>query len=93
MTDAADGQNAVDMALAWRDAALFSCSAGEHKLMKHFVVKFLFLLVAALSRRGICNKTIGGCNGKSINESRAGTDECLLAGVQLSFCGDDLSQG
>jgi hypothetical protein len=39
MTDAADGQNAVYIALVWRDATLFSCSVGERKIMKHFVLR------------------------------------------------------
>ena len=29
------------LAVAWRDVPPFSCSAGERKLMTHFVVKFL----------------------------------------------------
>jgi hypothetical protein len=27
------------LALAWRDATLFSCSVGERKIMNHFVVE------------------------------------------------------
>jgi hypothetical protein len=43
MTEAADGQNPRrTLAVAWRDIPLFSSSAGERKLMTHFVVKPIF---------------------------------------------------
>ena len=40
MTEAADGQNPRrTLVVAWREIPPFSSSAGERKLMRHFVVR------------------------------------------------------
>jgi hypothetical protein len=55
--------------------------------------EFYFYLQGFSSRACIQKKTWGGRNGKSIKQQRAGTNERLLAGVQLPFGRHDLSQG